>query len=115
MQPKILVDSLDLVFQEAKITHPYFQSWWDELKDVIDEAYPDLTSIQIGRKYVMETKKGRAIVQVTKENQKTWVMYELEGSSRPGCRWMIGKTWCTAEKIQAVTTDAVIPNTVRVK
>jgi hypothetical protein len=106
---------LDLVFNEAEIQHPYFDSWWSQLKDAVVDAYPTLTPIQIGRKYVMETKKGRATVQVTKENQKTWVMYELEGSSRPGCRWMIGKTWCTAENIQAVSTDQAIPERIKVK
>jgi hypothetical protein len=88
---------------------------WNQLKKLIAQLTPDITPIQIGQKYVMNTKKGQVVAQVTKENQKTWVMYEVEGSVNPGSRWMIGKTWCRAENIQHVITEARIPSYVRIK
>lgn len=88
---------------------------WEDLKIAINEAYPTLVPIQIGRKYEMDTKKGPVTVQVTKENQKTWVMYELDNSVRPGCRWMVGKTWCIEGNIYPVNSDAKVPAHVRIK
>jgi hypothetical protein len=88
---------------------------WEEIKTLLNRAYPNLVTIKLRQKYVMDTKKGRAVVQVTKENRKTWVMYEVEGSARPGTRWMVGKTWCTPDKIQPVHTDSRIPSWVEVK
>jgi len=72
---------------------------WNELKFLIEEAFPKLTPIFIGSVYKMVAKGLTRRVIVTKENQKTWVMYEVEDSARPGCRWMIGKTWCTKDNI----------------
>jgi len=100
MQPVQLIKELDKVFVEANIQHPYFQSWWNDLKEVVENELSSMTSIRVHTLYTMDTKKGQVTVICTKENSKTWVMYEVEGSRRPGCRWMLGKSWCTEDNIQ---------------
>jgi hypothetical protein len=95
---------------------PCTQWWIDELREIINDQIPELQDITVGGKYEMVDKKGRTItLQVTKENQKTWVMYELEGSARPGCRWMIHKTWCQKSNIWPVSSAALIPRGIKVK
>jgi len=90
-------------------------SAWINLKNYVANEFPDLVQIGVGLKYTMQTKKGTVNMQVTKENQKTWVMYELENSARPSCRWMISKSWCTEDHIQPISTDAMIPFGTKVK
>lgn len=77
---------------------------WEQLKSIIAKEFPELISMHIGTVYTMSERTSRRRMVVTKENGKTWVMYEVEGSYRPGCRWMITKTWCTKENI---TRDSI--------
>ena len=111
-----LIKELRGAFKDSGIEHPHVNFWFNELEDMVNEHIPVPATIRLGTVYLMQSKKGPARVIVTKENQKTWVMYEVEGSSRPGCRWMIYKTWCTAKNI--VRDDAqsyVLPSHVVIK
>ena len=116
MLPNQLVKQLEGVFKDEGIENPYFNTWWNELKNLVKEAYPELQNIFVGGKFSMLDKTGKEIqVKVTKENQKTWVMYELEGSNRPGCRWMVHKTWCEKDKIWPISSTAEIPFGTKIK
>ena len=116
MTPDRLVKELDAVFAEANITHPYFESWWSDLKTFVENEFSALTEMRLHTVYEMDTKKGHVTMVVTKENQKTWVAYEVEGSVRPGMRWMLYKSWCTTDNIQrAVSQSYSLPLGVKVK
>lgn len=72
---------------------------WEGLKNFIKSEFPVLLAIQLRAVYRFTSKGRERRVVVTKENPKTWVMYETNDSSQPGMRWMIGKTWTTEENI----------------
>ena len=69
-------------------------SAWDRLINFVEAEFPELISIRLHTVYKMISKGHMRRMVVTKENSKTWVMYEVEDSYAPGNRWMIGKTWC---------------------
>jgi hypothetical protein len=80
---------------------------WLSLLGVIDKHIPTITSICIGTVYMFQAKNGRiARGVVTKENTKTWVLYEDTESGKPGTRWMISKGWCREENIWRDTAQS---------
>lgn len=113
-----LVEELEKACLESNVVdHPYFMSWWDELKEKIAEEFPETVDLVIGRVYSFRAKRGRIARGVcTKENQKTFVVYEIDGSGRPGCRWMISKAWCLKDNIwEDHKADWSIPAHVTIK
>lgn len=89
---------------------------WLQLKELIEDEFPELVDICLKTVYKMNSKKGLLRVVVTKENQKTWVMYEVTDSVTPGSRWMVGKTWCLSENIWRDEAQSYsIPSNVRIK
>jgi len=118
MQPVQLLQELDKVFANSNVSeHPYFQSWWNDLKVLVTDEFPEYTRLMMGSVYRFTGKKGaqcRGVV--TKENEKTWVLYETSDSSRPGCRWMLSKTWCTKDNVYRDETQSyTLPEGLRVK
>lgn len=111
------VKLMDAALKDTPSEHPYVAHYWNEIKTKIDEEFPELTNVIIGRVYKFQAKGGRIARGVcTKENQKTFVLYETTDSGRPGCRWMIGKGWCTPENIwDDHSHDWAIPSHVVVK
>ena len=92
---------------ESGYLDPRTRVWINELRDILNEQLPEMTEVVIGAVYRFRGKKGaqcRGVV--TKENAKTWVVYETTDSSRPGCRWMIGKDWCTKENFKRDTVQS---------
>lgn len=89
----------DSGFQTKSETKLSDSTVWQNLRAFIEAEFPTLVQVRIGTVYTMVSKGFKRRMVVTKENQKTWVMYEVEGSYRPGVRWMIGKTWCTEENM----------------
>lgn len=79
---------------------------WNGLKNFVAVEFPVLTPIHVHSVYKMVSKGLTRRIVVTKENSKTWVMYEVEDSARPGMRWMIGKTWCIKDNIWHDTTQS---------
>jgi len=102
--------------QDSSAIDPCALSWVEQLRDIVDECLPELVSMRVASVYEFEA-KGKSVRAIcTKENTKTWVLYEVEGSSRPGCRWMLGKSWCVAENIQRAATQSYsLPEHVKVK
>lgn len=94
-----LMKEIEGIFKDAKLDHPYLESYWNDLKDKVSEAMPELTAVGIGGVFRMNTKRGEVRAVCTKSNPKTWVMYETTDSLNPGMRWMIGKTWCCKDNI----------------
>ena len=93
--------SVHSLMQEIEIQFPVAEtSTWRQLKAFIEDEFPALTPIHVHSVYKMVAKGIPRRLVVTKENSKTWVMYETADSARPGVRWMIGKTWFTQENIQ---------------
>jgi hypothetical protein len=107
-QARDYLDYLEVAVRDAeKYVDPAALSWLSELRNIVEDEIPEYTNMQLMTVYHFRGKKGlmcRGIV--TKENAKTWVVYEVADSSRPGCRWMISKDWCTAENIQRDTNQA---------
>lgn len=102
--------------KDAGVTHPHINFWINELKDIINEELPELAGIQLQTVYRFVSKKLSRRVIVTKENSKTWVMYETADSARPGTRWMIGKTWCTTGNIQRDSAQSyLLPEGLKIK
>ena len=89
-----LMKEIELILKNAYIEKPSLTLLWNELKDKVSEAMPELTAVGIGGVFRMNTKRGEVRAVCTKSNPKTWVMYETVDSLNPGMRWMIGKTWC---------------------
>ena len=79
---------------------------WLTFKRVIEEEFPKFIDIRLHTVYKMISKGFTRRMVVTKENQKTWVMYEVNDSHNPGGRWMVGKTWCLAENIWRDTAQS---------
>jgi hypothetical protein len=91
----------------AKEIDPCTLSWLTQLKDIIDEELPELVDMRVNTVYLFEDKKGRRNRAVmTKENSKTFVLYEVNGSTRPGCRWMLDHRWCTSGNIVRDTSQS---------
>ena len=92
---------------------PEVQIWLNEL----EAAIPKTTSMRINTVYKFNAGKGRiARAVVTKENSKTWVLYETQDSGKPGCRWMISKSWCKEENIwRDVAQSYELPEGVKIK
>lgn len=90
---------------------------WIALRRIIMHELPELTVIRIGTVYEFNSSKGHNLsAVVTKENQKTWVLYEITRSHSPGTRWMIGKTWCTKENItRSIAQSFELPKGVKIK
>ena len=88
---------------------------WQHLKLLINEAIPEMQPVVRGGKYKFSTpKKGTRTVEATKENGKSWIMYEVTGSRSPGCRWTIPKSRCGKDELERVTCDETIPSGVRI-
>jgi len=102
---------------DSKEIDPCTISWINQLEDIIAEEIPELVDMRVNVVYLFEDTKGitnRAVM--TKENSKTYVLYEVTGSTRPGCRWMLGHGWCTAENIQRdVSQSYTMPDMVKIK
>lgn len=96
---------------------PCTLSWVAQLRNILDEELPEMTEMTLGTVYRFSGKRGlecRAVV--TKENPKTWVLYETTDSSRPGARWMINKNWCLKENIERDSYQTYsLPSDVRLK
>jgi len=106
-----LVDRIEMVVKNEGVDSLLLNTYIAELRDIINVRIPEKAAITLWQKYEVDTgKKGVIEVMVTKENPKTWVAYELEDSSRPGCRWMLNKNWCTAERVRPTSSEAQLPN-----
>jgi len=100
MNPRSVMSDLEASgFQTVSGAKLSDSAVWHRLRSFIEDEFPSMVYIHVGGVYTMVSKGARRRMVVTKENQKTWVMYEVEGSYTPGTRWMIGKTWCTEEQI----------------
>lgn len=90
--------------------------WIGKIREIVEDNIPELAHMSIGTVYVFQAKDKNVRAICTKENQKTWVLYETDDSSRPGCRWMLGHGWCTADNIaRAPTQSYTLPDSVRIK
>ena len=115
---RVLISSLDLAIKDAGSNiDPCSLSWLRQLEDIIDEYVPDLTHMQLFTVYKFYTKKyGWMRGIVTKENAKTWILYETSGSFRPGCRWTWAKNLCTKDvMIRDSSQSYEMPATVKFK
>jgi len=88
---------------------------WRALRRFVVDNYVEMVNVRLRMTFMLHTaRKGDRLVRVTKENPKTWIMYELNGSIQPGCRWTIPKSICTVKELTAVDSVAIIPNSARI-
>jgi phosphoribosylaminoimidazole (AIR) synthetase len=113
---QVFIDNIEAAIKDAKVNHPHIQFWINELRDIVDEQMPKMASMCVGSVYTFTAKKKAVRAILTKENTKTWVLYEVDGSDRPGCRWMLGKSWCSSDNIQRDTVQSYsLPESARIK
>lgn len=95
---------------------PCALSWIEQLQNIVAENLPEVTTMRVGTVYTFVS-KGKSVRAIcTKQNTKTWVLYETDDSSRPGCRWMLGKGWCTAKNVNRAPTQSYsLPDHVSIK
>jgi hypothetical protein len=88
---------------------------WAFIKEFVEKK--SAKRLILNSVYKFKAKKGRiARGVVTKENDKTWVLYEVDGSGNPGTRWMLSKSWCTKTNVWRDEAQSYsLPSYVRVK
>lgn len=86
---------------------PCTLSWIYQLQEIINDRIPEQTVVRLFNVYKFWTKKyGWMRGVVTKENGKTWVIYETTDSRQPGCRWTWGKDGCSKDVMQRDTAQS---------
>jgi hypothetical protein len=117
-QARDYLDYLEAAVRDAeKVIDPCALSWISSLRAIVEDELPEYTNIHLMTVYRFRGKRGQACRGVvTKENAKTWVVYETSDSSRPGTRWMISKGWCTTDNIERDSNQAYeLPAGVKIK
>lgn len=116
--PRILIESIEMAVKGAgQEIDPCTLSWVRQLKEVIDIEFPESIQLRIANVYRFTGRRGaqcRGVV--TKQNEKTWVLYETVDSHAPGTRWMLHKTWCTKNNIRRDEAQSYeLPRGLRIK
>jgi hypothetical protein len=112
--PQVMIDLLEKNALNANLLRDPI---WANLKRFIAEHYTPMTSMRVGTVYIFKGKGPIMLTGVcTKENGKSYIVYETNQSGDPGARWTLGKTWCTQENIQrSVAQSYALPSHVVLK